>query len=115
MAVIVDYLLPLIIVVVVSVPLAIAIRRSTDLFVLEVNRGAVRFVRGRIPQALLDELTEVLQRAKSNGRLRVFVERQEARIDARGNFTDATLQQLRNVIGNTPLQRIRAGGRPKRP
>ncbi len=106
-----ELLITVVLLLVLLIPLAVSIRRATDLFILEADDGQVRFVRGRIPQSLLDEISDVLVRSKSTGRLRVFVERREARIDARGDFTPGTLQQLRNVIGNVPLQRIRAGGR----
>lgn len=109
-----ELLLTVLFLIAVAIPLAIAMRRSTELFVLRVNGGKTRFVRGRIPQSLFDELDDVLRRSDSDGLLRVYVERGEARIDTRGTFSDGTQQRLRNVIGTVPLQRIRAGSRPRR-
>lgn len=100
----------------VSLPLALAIRRSTELFVLRVDAGRVRFVRGRLPQSLLAEITDVLSRTQSQGHLRAVVHRGTAELHPRGEFSPETLQRLRNLIGNVPLQRIRTGqvGAPKR-
>ncbi len=108
------WLVPFAIAIVAGVLFARAIRRSTELFVLEVDSGDVRFTRGRIPPQLLDEIREILRRSGSNGVLRIVQDRREAVIEATGNFGAGTLQQLRNVIGNTPLQRIRSGVGPRR-
>lgn len=108
-----ELLLTILFLIAVAIPLAIAFRRSTELFVLRVSDGRTRFLRGRIPQVLFDELDDVLRRSDSRGTLRVYVERGVARVEGRGHFSEGTLQQLRNVIGNTPLQRIRAGRPPR--
>lgn len=102
--------------VLVSLPLAFAIRRSTELFVLRVDTGRVRFVRGRLPQSLLAEISDVLGRTQSQGLLRVVIHRGTAELQPRGEFSPETVQRLRNLIGNVPLQRIRTGqvGAPKR-
>jgi hypothetical protein len=107
-------LVPIIVFLLVVIPIAIAIHRSTELFVLDVEHGDVRFIRGRIPHALHRDICDILDKTRCTGRLRVTVERREAKISTRGDFDDGTLQRLRNVIGNTPLQRIRAGAKPAR-
>ena len=40
------------------VPLVISIRRATELFVVRIRAGEAHLFRGRIPQALLDEIGE---------------------------------------------------------
>ena len=66
---------------VLAIPLAVAIWRSNELFCLEVDGGRVRFVRGRIPQRLLDDLADVLRRPPvSHARLRAVSEDRRPRI-----------------------------------
>ena len=92
-----------------AVPLGIAIRRSTELFVLEINRGQIKLRRGRLPLALFREIAEVVKSSGITGRLRVIVEQQAPTLDLRGGGDAATLQRLRNVVGTYPLAKIRAG------
>jgi hypothetical protein len=98
-----------------AIPLVIAIRRSNELFVLEVNAGVVRVVRGRLPQRLLDDLVDVLERAKNeSARIRVIVEDQRPRVViGGGSLSETRLQQVRNVVGTYKLAQIRAGGRTR--
>lgn len=96
------------------VPLARAISRSTELFVLRVERGRCRFVRGRMPQGLLDEMQEVLGKTAVSGRLRAVQERGAAVLECDGEFSEGTRQVLRNIMGQFPLARIKAGYPPRR-
>jgi hypothetical protein len=96
-----------------ALPIARAIYRSTELFVLRVQDGRCRFVRGRMPQRLLDDLSQVLARTRSSGQLRAVQERGSAVWVAKGEFAPSTLQQLRNVLGTYPLAKIKAGGKPR--
>ncbi len=107
-------LVPIVLFLLAMVPLAIVIRRSTELFVLDVSDGNTHFVRGRMPHALHRDICDIFAKSRCSGRLRVVVQRREAVMLPRGNFDEGTLQRLRNVIGNTPLQRIRAGAKPAR-
>lgn len=106
-------LLALVIALLLTIPLAIAIRRSNELFVLDVVDGKVHLVRGRLPQRLLDDLVDVLERAKrESARIRVVVEDQRARvIVSGGSLSETRLQQVRNVVGTYKLAQIKAGGR----
>ena len=101
---------------VLAIPLAVAIWRSNELFCLEVDGRRVRFVRGRIPQRLLDDLADVLRRPPvSHARLRAVSEDRRPRIVvSSGNVGEGQLQQLRNVLGTWELAKIRAGGKPRR-
>ena len=101
---------------VLAIPLAVAIWRSNELFCLEVVGGRMRFVRGRIPQRLLDDLADVLRRPPvSHARLRAVSEDRRPRIVvSSGNVGEGQLQQLRNVLGTWELAKIRAGGKPRR-
>lgn len=106
------WLLPLAIALVAILLFVRQLRRSTELFVIAAEAGGARLVRGRIPPQLLTEIREIIRRSNSRGELRVVVERREPVLETRGEFSAGTLQQLRNVIGNTPLQRIRSGVGP---
>lgn len=90
-------------------PLAVAVRRSTELFVLRASGGRTRPLRGRLPARLLEELSDVIQRNGSSGELRVSFERGEPVAQMKGDFSSAARQQVRNVLGQYPLAKIRAG------
>lgn len=101
--------------VLVCLPLAIALERSTELFVVRVREGRARFVRGRIPQALLDDISEVVKEPPVHAaRLRAVRRRGRAVLVTKGELDAHQKQRLRNVVGQYPLQRIAAGGRPGR-
>jgi hypothetical protein len=108
------WLLPLVVVLGAILVFVRQLRRSTELFVIAAEADGARLLRGRIPPQLLNEIREIVRRSNSRGELRVVVEWREPVIEARGEFSAGTLQQLRNVIGNTPVQRIRSGAGPTR-
>jgi len=98
-----------------ATPLWIALSRSNELFVIDVDRGVPRAVRGRLPQRLLDDLADVVKRPRlPAARFKVVVEDRRARLVViRGTIPAAQLQQLRNVVGTYPVAAIRAGGRTR--
>ena len=103
----------LLILLVLGTPLAIAIYRSNQLFVLHIVDGHAYFRRGRMPQTLLDEMNDVTQReGVADARITVIVEDGSPRLTGSG-YGEGVAQQLRNVIGTYPLARIKAGGRPR--
>ena len=94
------------------VPLVIAIRRSTELFVLRVRDGELRLSRGRIPQGLLDDIGDVVSTpALRQAELRVVRRSGKPELSSRGHVPPDQMQRLRNVIGQYSVQRIAAGGR----
>jgi Protein of unknown function (DUF3634) len=99
-----------------GIPFALALRRSNELFCVEIAGKHVRIVRGRLPQRLLDDLADVFSRPpKERARIRVVVEQGRARVVvAGGQLSDARLQQTRNVVGTYHVAQIRAGGRARR-
>lgn len=109
----VDFWFGLLLLVALALPLVRAISRGTELFVLRVKDGQCRFVRGRIPPALLRDLSDVLASSKSSGLLRAVQERGTAVWITQGEFDPGTLQRLRNVLGSYPLAKIKAGGKPR--
>ena len=101
--------------VLVCVPFALALRRATELFVVRVRNGRATFVRGRIPQALLDDISDVVKDPPVRvARLYAVRRRGRAVLVTKGELASSQRQRLRNVIGQYPLQRIAAGGRPNR-
>lgn len=91
------------------VPAVIALSRGVELFVVKVDAGRVRFVRGKSPPALFAEIKDVLRRSDASGTLRVVSAEGQASLRFRGQFSAATRQQLRNVVGTFPLARIKNG------
>jgi hypothetical protein len=94
------------------VPLIIAIRRATELFVVKVRDGKAHLFRGRIPQSLLDDINDVVRKpAVAAAELRVVRRSGKPELSARGELRPEQLQRLRNVLGRHGVQRIAAGGR----
>jgi hypothetical protein len=93
-------------------PLVIAIRRATELFVVKVRDGQAHFFRGRIPQSLLDEIDDVVRAPKvAAAELRVVRRSGRPELSVRGELHADQLQRIRNVLGRYGVQRIAAGGR----
>ena len=84
--------------------------RASELFVLRVQDGELRRVRGRIPQRLLDDLADVVGRADlRNLELRGVIEDGRPKIyaTAEDELPRTLRQQLRNSIGQWPVAAIR--------
>ncbi len=101
---------------VLTIPFAWSIYRSNELFVMQVRKGRSNVVRGRLPQRLANELSDVFRRAKvRRATLRVVQENRMPRVKVTdGELSDGTLQQVRNVLGKYELAQIKAGGRARR-
>lgn len=96
-------------------PLVVSIRRATELFVIRVQNGRTRFVRGRIPQDLLNDIADVVANPPvPEARIRALRRSGEPELEMRGAVGDGQRQRLRNVVGRFSVQRIMAGGRPRR-
>jgi hypothetical protein len=80
--------------------------RSRELFVLAVDQGKTRLLRGRAPPALLEGLSDVFARANvKRARVSVLRDGERARIDATG-LDDFVLQRARNVLGSFPAHKL---------
>jgi hypothetical protein len=97
------------------IPLAISVRRSTELFRIRIRDGRASFVRGRMPQSLLTDLEDIV-RSPPIERAEVWAVRRggRAQLETKGEISAEQCQRLRNVVGTYSLQRIRAGARPAR-
>ncbi len=80
--------------------------RSRELFVLQVENGRTRVVRGRAPPALLEGFADVFERAKvRNARVKVVRDSGRARLVATG-LDEFVLQRARNVLGVFPAHKL---------
>ncbi len=98
------------------IPFAWSIYRSNELFVMEVRKGRTKVLRGRLPQPLANDLSDVFRRAKvRRANLRVVQEDRMPRVKVTdGELSDGTLQQVRNVLGRFDIAQIKSGGRARR-
>ena len=93
-------------------PLVISIRRSTELFRLRVRGGRAEFIRGRIPQGLLDDFNDVVSSPPlEHVEIWAVPGAGKAELMTKGEVHRDQLQRLRNTLGTYTLQRIKAGGR----
>ena len=99
-------LFALIVCVVFVLLLAMSAFRSRELFVLAVDRGRTRVLRGRPPHALLEALADVFARAKvQRARVRILRDGDRARLSATG-LDASVLQRARNVLGSFPAHKL---------
>lgn len=91
------------------------LRRVNELFVIRVHRGKIRIVRGRLPQGLLDDIADVVERSHAPElELRVISEGGIPRLVTRGSQSQEVAQRLRNVLGRWTVGQIRSAPRPRR-
>jgi hypothetical protein len=96
----------LIVLIVAFAGLLVSAFRSRELFVLAVDHGKTRVLRGRAPQALLEGLSDVFERAQiTRARVRVLRDGERARISATG-LDPHVLQRARNVLGAFPAHKL---------
>lgn len=88
------------------VGIVIAMYRSRELFVLKVQAGKTRVVRGSPPHALLQDLADVFARAGvQRAEVKVLREGGKPRLVASG-LSEHELQRARNVLGAFPAHRL---------
>lgn len=77
-------------------------------FVLRVEGGRARVVKGRVPAALLADIRDVVAQGPAReARMSIKVTGDLTQVDARGDWSQAQLQRLRNVVGLYPPARLR--------
>jgi hypothetical protein len=102
-----------ILLIVVSVPFAIAVARANELFFVSVRDGRVLYIRGRISPLVLRDLQDVTERAGvRHAALRAVFSQGRVRLVVRG-ADENTAQRLRNVVGIVPEHKLRAASRPR--
>ncbi len=82
-------------------------REAITICVIEVTDGRAKLARGAIAPRVLADVGDVVRRPPiERATVRVVRERDHARVEARGEISDAQMQQLRNVIGSVPLAKL---------
>ncbi len=95
---------------VLAVPLVIAIRQSTELFQIKVEKGKTTLVRGRLPQRLYNDIKDIVHRpAVARATIRCVAESGEPHVVEDDGLDDGRLQRLRNVVGRFQVAQIRTG------
>ena len=84
-----------------------AARGAITVAICEVKDGKLELTHGDLSPRVLSDLKDVVKRPKvGQGTVRILRHRDRASIEARGDFSDAQLQQLRNVVGTVPLAKL---------
>ncbi len=98
----------------VTAPLVVQLMRANELFYLRLRGGRVRIARGRIPQRLFDDISDVLRApAVTEGTLRGVSEGGRVRLYAEAALTDPQRQRLRNLVGMWTVSQIRSAPKPR--
>jgi len=91
------------------------LRHVNELFLLRIDDGKVRLVRGRIPKRLFDEIADIAAQSRLSGvRVRVISEGGAPRLVPEG-LPPHVAQRVRNVLGRFTLAEIRNAPRMRRP
>ena len=93
-------------------PLVVAILRANELFVVNIEQGEARLVRGRVPPRLLADVGDVV-RSVERARLHCVNEGGKPALYSEGTLSPAEKQRLRNVVGAWTVAQIRAGARKR--
>jgi Protein of unknown function (DUF3634) len=84
-----------------------AAKGAITIAIAEVREGKLELTHGDISPRVLADLKDVVKRPKvAHGTVRVLRRKDHASVEARGDFTDAQLQQLRNVVGTVPIAKL---------
>lgn len=90
--------------------------RASELFYVSVRDGKALLVRGRIPQGLLNEFEDVVQRAQiRRGVIRALRGEAGGQLYASGDIDDFVEQRLRNIFRIYPVSQLRAAPRVRQP
>ena len=87
-----------------------ALRRANELFAVSAHGGKLSVLRGRLPQALFAELSDIASREQlDHTEIRVVSESGSPRLSLRGVPHPGAEQAARNVLGRYTVSQIRAG------
>ncbi len=82
-------------------------RDAITICVIEVTRGKAKLARGGIAPRVLADIGDVVKRPRiERATIRVVRSRDHAKLEVRGEISEAQRQQLRNVIGSVPLAKL---------
>lgn len=84
-----------------------ATRAAITVCVAEIDKGKLRVVRGALAPRVLDDLRDIVRKPKvAWAVLRITRAKDMARLEVKGDISKDQLQQLRNVVGTTPLAKL---------
>ena len=83
-----------------------AARGAITVAICEVKDGRLELTHGDLSPRVLSDLKDVVKRPTAQGTVRVLRHREHASVEVRGDFSEAQLQQLRNVVGTVPLAKL---------
>jgi len=88
------------------------LRRANEVFFISVRGGRLLLVRGRVTQALFNDLADVVRRARvGDASIRAVREAGHTRLVANG-VSDGVGQRLRNTFGSHPAKKLSAAPMP---
>lgn len=100
-------LVPVVLVLAALGALYVAARRAVTIAELDIERGAVRVVRGGIAPPILADLRDVARRPPLDGvRVRILRSSGRAAVELVGDVPAEQAQRIRNVVGRVPLARL---------
>ena len=84
-----------------------AARGAITVCIAEVHDGKLELTHGAISPRVLADMKDVVRRPRvGRGTVRVVKHREHASVEAKGEFSEAQVQQLRNVVGSMPLAKL---------
>lgn len=87
-------------------------RLALTVFVVRIGEGRVDYVKGRMPQRLLDEVAEVARKEQVKALIVTCrIESQAPQLSFKGHSNAGLEQILRNLVGQYPLTRLRQAPR----
>lgn len=86
--------------------LLFTVSRARHLFALEIRKGKIVRIKGRIPPVVVGDLADVFKDTDTNGTLAGSRERSRIRLDFSGTISDDVMQRARNVVGMFSLSRF---------
>ena len=84
-----------------------AARGAITVCIAEIREGKLELTHGAISPRVLADMKDIVRRPRvGRGTVRVVRARTHATVQAKGDFSEAQVQQLRNVVGSVPLAKL---------
>jgi hypothetical protein len=84
-----------------------ATRSAITICFAEIEKGKVRVVRGGIAPRVLDDVKDVVKRARVKAAtMRIVRSRGRAQVELQGDVLPDVAQQIRNVVGSVPFAKL---------
>ena len=90
--------------------------RMREIFMVSVREGRVLVVRGRVPGAMLHEISEAMSRPRvRRGSIKAYKTESGTRLAFRGDIDEGRQQRMRNVFALYPASQLRHAPAIQRP